>query len=231
MALSLPLPVSEYTKLDKEDIQEIDWKNLSFDDEYGYIASVTLEAPPSIHDRLQEFPPAPHKHQITYSMLSPYAKRALAACCDNPESYSATKLICSFLPKEQYVSHGMCVKLYLELGYKIKKIHSVTRFRQERIFTKYIQKTMELRQKSRSPFQSNFWKRMNNALFVSIKFYCDYLQRPYFFIYRGRRSKIIENTFRLLFSWDKRQPWNMGAVLASQASMWWMTTWSWGSHS
>lgn len=168
LALSLPLPVSDYEQLDEESIRKIDWRKLSFEDDYGYIASVTLEAPPSIHERLEHFPPGPHKQTITYSMLSPYAKRALAACTDNPESYSATKLICSFLPKKEYLSHGMCIKLYLELGYKIKAIHSVTRFRQKRIFKKYIEKTMELRQKARSKFQSNLWKRMNNALFVSI---------------------------------------------------------------
>lgn len=171
MALSLPVPVSDYERLSSDDIKKIKWRDLSFRDKYGYLASVTLEAPPSVHERLEEFPPAPHSVEITYSMLSPYAKRALAACTEKPETYRARKLIGSFLPKKSYLCHGMNLKLYLELGYKIKKIHSVTRFRQKRIFKSYIKKTMDLRRQSKSKFKSNLWKRMNNATYVRIYYY------------------------------------------------------------
>ena len=168
MALSLPLPVSDYKRLSAQDIKEIDWGRLSFDDEKGYMVCATLEAPPEVHEKLEEFPPAADKLLIEYKDLSPYAKRALAQTTFNPKTYRATKLVGSFLPKKKYYCHGMNLKLYLELGYKLKKIHKVTSFTQKRIFKKYIEKTMRLRRQSKSVFKSNLWKKMNNAVYVSM---------------------------------------------------------------
>ena len=137
-ALSQKLPIGEYERLSEAEYSKIDWMKQDLDQDHGYIACVSLEAPPEVHDKLDEFPPAPHKQEITYDMLSPYAKRALHECCENPRQYKATKLIGSFLPKKEYSVHHANLRLYLELGYKLTKIHSVIRFRQEYIFKVWI---------------------------------------------------------------------------------------------
>lgn len=133
-ALSQKLPIGDYEELSEKEYSKIDWTKQTMEQDHGYIVTVTMEAPQEVHDDLEQFPPAPHRHDITYDMLSPYAKRALHACCESPEKYKATKLIGSFLPKKEYAVHHANLRLYLELGYKLVQIHNVIRFRQEYIF-------------------------------------------------------------------------------------------------
>lgn len=126
----------------------------------GYMVCVNLEVPEELHDKLETFPLAPDKMDIDYGMLSPYAKAALRSFTDHPRDYKAQKLVGSFSEKKQYFCHYLNLKLFLEMGIKIKEIHSVTSFDQARIFQPYIEKTMELRRKSKSTFKSNIWKKM-----------------------------------------------------------------------
>ena len=166
MGLSLPLPVGGYQKLPESVYEKIDWKKQVLDQPHGYMVCCTLEVPEHLHEALESFPPAPEKMDIAYKDLSPYAKEALKTFSKYPEEYKAQKLVGTLGVKEEYFCHYMNLKLYLELGLTIKKVHSVTQFNQERIFQPYINKTMELRREAKSKFKSNIWKKMNNACYV-----------------------------------------------------------------
>jgi hypothetical protein len=50
--------------------------------------------------------------------------------------------------------------LYLQLGLKLKKIHKVLEFEQEKIFEPYIEKTTDARKKAHSKFEMDMFKKL-----------------------------------------------------------------------
>ena len=75
------------------------------------------------------------------------------------------KLLKTFFDKERYVVHYKLLKLYIELGLVIKKVHRVLQFRQENLLSPYITLNSEKRQVAANKFEENFYKLMNNAVY------------------------------------------------------------------
>ncbi len=76
---------------------------------------------------------------VDESMISDYSKE----CLQNLEgrtSMKEKKYVASFYPRRNYVVHSANLKLYLELGMKLVKVHSVITFYQEAYAAPYIQK-------------------------------------------------------------------------------------------
>ena len=61
--------------------------------------------------------------------------------------------------------HYRNLQLYLSLGMRLKKVHSVLAFDQEDWMEPYIRLNTELRKKATSDFEKNFFKLMNNSVF------------------------------------------------------------------
>ena len=57
------------------------------------------------------------------------------------------------------------MKQYLELGLKLVKVHRGITFREEAFMESYIAKNTKLRAKSKSEFEKDFFKLMNNSVF------------------------------------------------------------------
>ena len=75
------------------------------------------------------------------------------------------KILQPFFDKERYVVHYKLIKLYIELGLVIKKLHRVLQFRQESWLSPYITLNSEKRQVAANMFEENFYKLMNNAVY------------------------------------------------------------------
>jgi hypothetical protein len=73
----------------------------------------------------------------------------------------------TFADRINYITHSKNLKLYLDLGMKLKKIHRILKFRQKHIIAPYIQKCTIARQKATSKFQMDQNKKTGN--FLSIK--------------------------------------------------------------
>ena len=129
----------------------------------GFILEVDLEYPQDLHDKHNSYPLAPERTQVPEEWYSPYQQdlaRELGLTKDKTE-----KLLLTLKDKENYVIYYRNLQLYLSLGMRLKKVHSVLAFDQEDWMEPYIQLNTELRKKATSGFEKNFFKLMNNSVF------------------------------------------------------------------
>ena len=101
------------------------------------IHEVDLQYPQELHDLYNDYPLAPKKTQV-----------------DKVE-----KLIPNLRDKETYV------KQCLDLGLKLTKIHIGIKFEESPFMKKYIDPNTKLRTASKSEFEKDFFKFMNNSVF------------------------------------------------------------------
>jgi hypothetical protein len=106
--------------------------------------------------------------KVTKDMLSPYAKGLSQRMLEHGLDVAGTpteKLIGTLSNKTRYVEHYMNLKLYIEQGMKITKIHKVLRWRQSPWLQKYIAFNTLKRTNANTDFEKDLYKLMNNAVF------------------------------------------------------------------
>ena len=99
---------------------------------------------------------------IADEALSPLAQ-GMKDLFNMKTSAKAVKLVPNFNDKRQYVLHYRNLKLYLQLGLVLKKIHRVIAFYQSAWMKPYIRFNIEQRQKASNQFESSLFKKFNNA--------------------------------------------------------------------
>ena len=87
----------------------------------GHIYEDDLEYAKELHDLNNDYPCAPEKIKVTDDMLSDYCRETENKF--NISSGNVSKLIPNLNDKKNYVIHEELLKLYLNLGLKLKKIH------------------------------------------------------------------------------------------------------------
>ena len=86
---------------------------------------VDLHYPASLHDYHQDFPLAPSKNIVEDDWLSDYQVN-LRESHNLPPS-KVPKLLQTFFDKEHYVLHYKLLKLYVNLGLVVRKMHRYIR--------------------------------------------------------------------------------------------------------
>ena len=153
------LPKKDFRWLDKEEYEGIDWLNTTSDDDTGYILEVDLKYPEKLHDSHNGFPLAPERKKVTVDMLSPYAQQHKIG------SAAVEKLTPNLYDKEKYIVYSRNLKLYLELGLELVKVHRVLAFTQEAWMTKYITFNTDMRKRATCDFEKGLYKLLNNSVF------------------------------------------------------------------
>jgi surface protein len=136
-----------------------DINSIDLEGKYGYFIECDLEYPKEIYDLHQNLPLAPEVLEINYDSLSPYAQTALIES-DERQKYKDVKLMATFADRINYITHSKNLKLYLDLGMKLKKIHRILKFRQKLLIAPYIEKCTIARQKATSKFQMDQYKKL-----------------------------------------------------------------------
>ena len=95
--------------------------------------------------------------------MSYYQKRLMKDLDLKPPE--SEKLLLTLDDKSNYVVHYRNLQFYLKQGMKLKRVHRVLEFEQECWMEPYIQMNTEFRKKSKSDFEKNFYKLMNNSVF------------------------------------------------------------------
>ena len=76
------------------------------------------------------------------------------------------KLVCNLRNKKKYVVYIRSLKQALNHGLKLKKVHIIIEFNQEAWLKPYIDMNTKLRKIAKNAFEKDFFKLMNNAVFV-----------------------------------------------------------------
>ena len=121
------LPLSEFAFNTEVAIQEI--LDTPDNASVGYFVEVDLSYPPGFHDDHRDLPLVPTKNIVEEEWFEEYQLN-LKEQHILPKS-KMKKLLQRFFDKERYVVHYKLLKLYIELGLVIKKVHRVLQFRQE----------------------------------------------------------------------------------------------------
>ena len=132
------------------------------DQSIGYMVEVDLEYPKELHDLHDTYPLAPEHLNIQKDMLSNYQKDL----ADNlGVKIGGDKLCLTLSDKKNYVCHYRNLRLYLEKGMRIQKVHRVLKFKQSAWLKDYIDLNTSLRQGAENKFEQSLFKLMNNSLF------------------------------------------------------------------
>ena len=158
------LPVSDFTWMERAELELQEILTIPCDSPVGCIVEVTLSYPPEIHDSHSDYPFAPEKVKMSYAQLSPLAK----AICDKHRLKSSTnveKLLATFRRKERYVLHYRLLQLYVTHGMLVEEIHAGIRFTQAPVMRSYVDLNSRKRAAATNKFDTDFYKLLSNSLY------------------------------------------------------------------
>jgi hypothetical protein len=152
--------INENNVIFLEDLKD---KYETFNKDIGYIFEVDLTYPQELHDLHNDYPLAVEKKIVTKDQLSPYCVDVMNK--NNIKMTKIEKLIPSLENKTKYVVHYRNLKKYIELGLIVTKIHRVLSFSQSAWLKQYIDFNSKKRAESKTSFEKDFYKLMNNAVY------------------------------------------------------------------
>ena len=173
--MSHKLPVGNYEWMTPEEIKDFDIAGQDFESETGHVFSVTLSYPESLHLDHNSFPLAAEHIKVPHEELSQYSQDCLN---DLLFKYvPVSKLSSTFKTRNNYVVHGMNLKLYLELGMKLEEIHFGIKFEQGDYMADFVKMQSEARRNAVSQVESMIAKRMFFVCFFTL-----YIYKHFFFL-------------------------------------------------
>ena len=81
------------------------------------------------------------------------------------QSHTANKLTATFEDREKYLVHGSNLKLYLQLGLKVSRIHRGITFHQEDFLRPFIERCTKMRMMAPTTSEQNMWKLIANSVY------------------------------------------------------------------
>jgi len=158
------LPYNDFSWMDRAEFEEIDWKEVDTEGEFGYILEVDLTYPEKLHKTHSNFPVAPENVEIRFENLSPLSQD-FCFSLENNDKYKDVKLVSTFHKRREYVTHFKNLKLYLELGLELKKVRRVLKFRQNNFILPFIERCTFFRQMSKTKFERDQFKKVANSVY------------------------------------------------------------------
>lgn len=146
-SMTQQLPVGEFVWLTEGEIENFDVLSIPDESEYGYILEVDVEYPKALHDLHSDLP------FLVENIVPPISKT------------NTKKLIPNLYDKEKYTTHYKNLKQALRYGLVLRTVHRVLKFKQSRWLKSYIDMNTEMRNKSKTKFEKDLYKLMNNAIY------------------------------------------------------------------
>ena len=145
-AMTQNLPVGGFRCIEKPEIFNSSEmiSRLVEKDKKGYVLEVDVEYPEELHNEHNDFP----------------------FLCEKMEIKKVEKLVPNLSDKKKYVVHIRAFDQALKHGLKLEKVHRLIEFDQQPWLKPYIDFNTNLRAKSINEFEKDFFKLMNNLVFV-----------------------------------------------------------------
>ena len=158
--MSQPLPYDNI-KFETDNVCLEEILNTPDVNDIGYFLEVDLEYPYNIRQKTMHFPFAPENKTVSKKDFGPYMKSIM------PKNYVFhKKLICNWTDKRNYLIHYRTLKFYVRHGMKIKQVHRVISFKQNKWLEKYIDFNTQKRNQAVNYFEKDFYKLLNNAFYA-----------------------------------------------------------------
>ena len=129
------------------------------DGDKGYAFEIDVEYGRELHEKHSDYPLMPESLEISSEMYSPFMTNHF------PDEPPQKKLTPNLRNKSHYIVHYSNLKLCLQLGLKITKIHRVLEFNQSPWLKPYIDLNTRQRAAATTPFEKDFFKLMNCSVF------------------------------------------------------------------
>ena len=149
-ALRQYLPISNFKWVKNIDKIEQKLIHIKKDSLTRYILEVALEYSEKLHDIHNDYPLAPEEINIPKEWLSKYCLKI--ANGHNITTGTVRKLVPNLANKNNYVIHYRNLQQFLELGMKLKKIHTILKFKQSDWMKAYIDFNTDKRKESANEF-------------------------------------------------------------------------------
>lgn len=157
------LPTGGYRWLEDDELSKLDIPNLDPSGDTCYILEVDLHYPDHLHDKHTDYPLAVEKKEIKEEQICPVNKEFLKK--HGEKFKSSTKLVPDLNKKVKYVCSLKNLKLYLEQGLILTKIHRVLAADQSNFVKSYIDFNSSKRQAAKSDFEKDLFKLFNNSIY------------------------------------------------------------------
>lgn len=131
---------------------------LSDTDNKGYLFEVDLHYPKELHDLHNGYALAVENKCVKNDMLNSWQT------ADRKDS-KIEKLITSFNDKIKYGVNYRLLKLFIQQGLIITKVHRVLEYTQSDFMASYIMKNTNERTFAKNDFEKDFYKLMNNSVY------------------------------------------------------------------
>jgi len=164
LAQTSKLPYKGFHWLSEADYSSIEWDKVDTETNDGYVLEVDLSYPKNLHKKHSNLPLAPENVEITFENLSETAQSLLVES-GSGEKFKDVKLLSTFYDRVEYVVHFKLLKLYLQLGMKLLKIHRVVKFKQAAFIKPFIDKCTQYRQISKTKFEQDQFKKLANSVY------------------------------------------------------------------
>jgi len=174
------MPHSSYEWLEEEELNKIDFLNLSPNHEYGYVLNVDLKYDPVLHDAHKYFPMALEHRVITDSQVSVHQREQYdlyKGWIGNP--FKTKRLVATLLDKTNYVLYNKNLQYYLQMGMSLTRINKGFRFLQTNWLSEVVQTNLkcEMRKNAKDEITSMIIKGILNRAYgvflMSTRLYVD----------------------------------------------------------
>jgi len=106
------------------------FERIQNDGNVGYFVEVDLTIPPELHEKLDQFPPAPYRRRVSAEEISPHMADLAEDLDLGSATFSTERLIADFHDRKNYICHYRALKQWMKVGCLVTAVHRSVKFSQ-----------------------------------------------------------------------------------------------------
>ena len=128
----------------------------------GYFIECDIECPAELHNQFNDLPFFPEKN---YGLQSQFIKDFATQWNVTNKETKTQKLVCTLFNKSHYFCHYLMLRLGVQQGYRITKIHKITPFKQAPFMYEYVSDLARRRALAKTDVEKQLFKLLGNSLY------------------------------------------------------------------